>query len=54
MKNAIFAYMKHDKEYVVPALRVMEIRFEQALLQNSGWDRVDDGYDSGNDLGDLD
>ena len=46
--------MKNDKEYVVPALRVMEIRFEQALLQNSGWDRVDDGYDSGNDLGDLD
>ena len=46
--------MKNGKEYMVPALRVAEIRFEQALLQDSGWDRVDDGYDSGNDLGDLD
>ena len=46
--------MKYCKEYVVPALRVMELRLEQALLQASGWDRADDGYDSGNDLGDLD
>ena len=54
MKNAIFVAMKKGKEYVVPALRVMEIRFEQALLQASGWDRADDGYDPGIDLGDLD
>lgn len=46
--------MKYGKEYVVPALRVVELRFEQALLQTSGWDRADDGYDPGNDLGDLD
>lgn len=46
--------MKNGKEYTVPALRVTEVRFEQALLQTSGWDRVDDGYDPGNDLGDLD
>ena len=46
--------MKNLKDYQVPTLRVTELRFEQALLQASGWDRVDDGYDSGNDLGDLD
>jgi hypothetical protein len=46
--------MKNGKEYVVPALRVTEIRFEQALLQASGWNRADDGYDPGIDLGDLD
>ena len=45
--------MKNGKEYVVPALRVVELRFEQALLQ-SGWDRADDGYDNDNNLGDLD
>jgi hypothetical protein len=45
--------MKNGKEYVVPALRVMELRFDQALLQ-SGWDRADDGYDPENPLGDLD
>jgi hypothetical protein len=46
--------MKNLKEYREPALRVVEIRFEQALLQTSGWDRADDGYDPGIDLGDLD
>ena len=46
--------MKNGKEYVVPALRVTELRLEQALLQTSGWDRVDDGYDPDNNLGDLD
>jgi len=46
--------MKNLKEYQVPALRVTELRFEQALLQTSGRDRVDDGYDPGIDLGDLD
>ena len=46
--------MKNLKEYSEPALRVVDIRFEQALLQTSGWDRVDDGYDPGIDLGDLD
>ena len=45
--------MKNLKEYREPALRVVEIRFEQALLQTSGWDRADDGYDNDNDLGDL-
>ena len=45
--------MKNLKEYREPALRVVEIRFEQALLQ-SGWDRADDGYDPENPLGDLD
>jgi hypothetical protein len=46
--------MENLKEYVVPALRITEIRFEQALLQASGMDRADDGYDPGIDLGDLD
>ena len=46
--------MENLKEYQVPALRVMEIRFEHALLQASGTDRADDGYDPGIDLGDLD
>jgi len=46
--------MKNLKEYSEPALRIVEIRFEQALLQASGTDRADDGYDSGYDLGDLD
>ena len=46
--------MKNLKEYSEPALRVVEIRFEQALLQTSGTDRADDGYDPGIDLGDLD
>ena len=46
--------MKNLKEYSEPALRVVEIRVEQALLQASGWDRADDGYDPGIDLGDLD
>ena len=46
--------MKNLKEYREQALRVVEIRFEQALLQTSGWDRADDGYYPGNDLGDLD
>ena len=46
--------MKNLKEYSEPALRVVDIRFEQALLQASGWDRADDGYDPGIDLGDLD
>jgi hypothetical protein len=45
--------MKNGKEYLVPALRVTEIRFEQALLQTSSSDRADDGYDPGNELGDL-
>ena len=46
--------MKNLKEYREPAVRVVEIRFEQALLQTSGADRADDGYDPGNELGDLD
>lgn len=46
--------MKNPKQYVEPALRVLDIRFEQALLQTSGWDRADEGYDPGIDLGDLD
>ena len=46
--------MKNCKEYIEPALRVLEARFEQALLQASGTDRADDGYDPGIDLGDLD
>ena len=46
--------MKNPMQYVEPALRVLDIRFEQALLQTSGWDRADDGYDPGIDLGDLD
>jgi len=45
--------MKNLKEYLAPALRITEIRFEAALLQASGTDRADDGYDPGNDLGDL-
>lgn len=46
--------MKNGKEYTVPALRIAEVRFENALLQASGTDRADDGYDPGIDLGDLD
>ncbi len=46
--------MKDRKKYQAPALRVTEIRYEQALLQTSGTDRADDGYDPGIDLGDLD
>ena len=46
--------MKDIKDYQAPALRVTESRFEQALLQASGTDRADDGYDPGIDLGDLD
>ena len=46
--------MNNLKEYREPALRGVELRFEQALLQPSGWDRADDGYDPGIDLGDLD
>jgi len=46
--------MTDMKEYVAPALRFLEVRFEGALLQASGADRADDGYDPGIDLGDLD
>ena len=46
--------MELRKEYLEPALRIMEVRFECALLQSSGTDRADDGYDPDNDLGDLD
>ena len=41
------------KEYLSPALRALDIRFEAAFLQASGTDRADDGYDSGVDLGEL-
>lgn len=54
MKNTIFVDMKNLKEYSAPAFRLVEIRFEYALLQSSGADRADDGYDPGIDLGDLD
>lgn len=54
MKNTIFADMKNLKEYSAPAFRLVGIRFEYALLQSSGADRADDGYDPGIDLGDLD
>jgi len=46
--------MKNLKEYQKPALRPIAVRFEKALLQTSGTDRADDGYNPGNDLGDLD
>jgi hypothetical protein len=46
--------MTDMKEYVAPALRFLEVRFEGALLQASGADRADEGYDPGIDLGDLD
>ena len=45
--------MKNLKEYREPALRVVEIRFEQAFLQSNGENRADFGYDNDNDLGDL-
>ena len=47
-------YMETRNDYRKPDLRLVEVRFEQALLQASGTDRADDGYDPGNDLGDLD
>ena len=46
--------MENLKEYLKPELRVSEIRYERALLQTSGTDRADDGYDPGIDLGELD
>ena len=46
--------MKNLKEYSAPAFSIIELRFEEALLQTSGTDRADDGYDPGIDLGDLD
>jgi hypothetical protein len=46
--------MKNLKEYLKPDFRLVAVRFEQALLQTSGTDRADDGYDPGIDLGDLD
>jgi hypothetical protein len=46
--------MTDMEEYVAPALRLLEVRFECALLQTSGADRADEGYDPGIDLGDLD
>ena len=42
--------MKNLKEYMEPAFRLVEVRFENALLQASGADRADDGYDPGIDL----
>lgn len=45
--------METRKPYLEPALRIAEVRFEYALLQTSGTDRADDGYDPGIDLGDL-
>ena len=45
--------MKNLKEYSKPTLCVEIIRFEQALLELSGSDTADDGYDPNNDLGDL-
>ena len=46
--------METRTEYLAPAFRLVEVRFENALLQASGTDRADDGYDPGLDLGDLD
>ena len=46
--------MDNLKDYRKPDLRLIEVRFERALLQASGTDRADDGYDPGIDLGDLD
>lgn len=45
--------METRKDYQEPVLRFVEVRFEHALLQASGTDRADDGYDPENDLGDL-
>ncbi len=41
------------KPYQQPGFRVTDLRLEQALLQASGTDRADEGYDPGIDLGDL-
>lgn len=46
--------MKNGKEYITPDFRLVEVLIENALLQTSGTDRADDGYDPGIDLGDLD
>lgn len=45
--------MKNRKDYIEPALRVLEAWFEQAFLQSNGENRADFGYDNDNDLGDL-
>ena len=46
--------METREQYLKPAFRILQVRFEHALLLTSGTDSADDGYDSGNDLGDLD
>ena len=46
--------METRKQYVEPALRDVKVLFETALLQSTGSDRADDGYNPGIDLGDLD
>ena len=45
--------MKNGKEYITPDFRLVEVFIENALLQASGTDRADDGYDPGIDLGDI-
>jgi hypothetical protein len=54
IKSVPLMDMKNLKEYLKPDFRLVAVRFEQALLQTSGTDRADDGYDPGIDLGDLD
>ena len=44
--------MQPRKEYIRPDLRIVGVRFEYSLLQ-SGTDRADEGYDPGNDLGEI-
>lgn len=46
--------MNDREEYVKPAFRTTEACFEYSLLQSTGADRADDGYNTGMDLGDLD
>ena len=45
--------MKNRKDYIEPALRVLEAQFELAFLQSNGENRADFGYEDDNDLGDL-
>ena len=45
--------MKNLKQYIEPAIRIVDARFEHAFLQSTGDNRADYGYDNDNDLGDL-
>lgn len=46
--------MSNRKDYITPGFRIVEARYEYSLLQSTGTDRADEGYNPGIDLEDLD